>query len=111
MDREVAEVLVRLMAPIAPHFADELWHEALGHTTSVHTESWPEYDPDQAKADEVELAVQVNGKVRAHITVPADAPEDEVRAQALSAAAGALPDKTVVKAIVIPGRLVNVVVK
>ena len=81
-DRDIAEVIVKLMAPIAPHWAEELWQTVLGHEGSVHVEAWPAFDPALAKADEVELAVQVNGKVKAKITVAADAVEDEVKALA-----------------------------
>lgn len=110
-DREVAEVLVKLMAPIAPHWADELWQAALGHTESVHTQPWPTYDPELAKADEVELAVQVNGKVKARITVAADADNDVVEAAAREAVAADLEGKDVKKVVVVPGRLVNIVAK
>ena len=110
-DREVAEVLVKLMAPIAPHWADELWQTALGHTESVHTQPWPTYDPELAKADEVELAVQVNGKVKARITVAADADNDVVEAAAREAVAADLESKDVKKVVVVPGRLVNIVAK
>ena len=68
-------------------------------------------DPEKAKADEVELAVQINGKVKARITVAADSAEEDIIAKALEAAANAVEGKTVVKKIVIPGRLVNIVVK
>ena len=111
LQHEVAEVLVKLLAPIAPHWSDELWQTVLGHTTCIHTESWPEFDLEKAKADEVELAVQVNGKVRARIVVEASAEEDAVREAALAAVADQTEGKNVVKAIVIPGRLVNIVVK
>ena len=108
---EVASVLVRLLAPVAPHWADELWQSALGNEGSVHRAEWPTFDPEAAKADEVELAVQVNGKVRARINVAASAAEDDIRAQALEAISSYTEGKNVMKAIVIPGRLVNVVVK
>ena len=85
IDPDVAEVIVKLMAPIAPHWAEELWHAVLGREGSVHTQPWPEFDPDQAKADEVELAVQVNGKVKAKIMVAADAAEDDIKAAGLAA--------------------------
>ena len=107
--REVAEVLVKLLAPIAPHFAEELWQVALEGTGSVHEQPWPEFDPEQAKADEVELAVQLNGKVKAKVTVAADADEDAVKAAAQQAISGALEGKAVRKVIYVPGRLVNVV--
>ena len=110
-DVEVAEVLVKLMAPIAPHWADELWQTVLGHDDSVHTQSWPTFDPEQAKADEVELAVQVNGKVKARITVAADADADVVETAAREVVAADLEGKDVKKVVVVPGRLVNIVAK
>ena len=110
-DKEIAEVIVKLLAPMAPHWAEELWQDVLGNETSVHKEAWPEFDPNAAKASEVELAVQVNGKVKAKITVAADAAEDAIRETALEAIADATAGKDVKKVIVIPGRLVNVVAK
>ena len=110
-DKEIAEVIVKLLAPMAPHWAEELWQDVLGNETSVHKEAWPEFDPNAAKASEVELAVQVNGKVKAKITVAADAAEDAIRETALEAIADATADKDIKKVIVIPGRLVNVVAK
>ena len=109
--RDVAETVVKLLAPMAAHMTEELWHTALGHEGSVHDEAWPSFDPEMAKADEVELAVQVNGKVKARITVAADADEDSVAQAALEAVSAATEGKTIVKKIVIPGRLVNIVVK
>lgn len=111
LSADVASVLVRLLAPSAPHWADELWRTVLGNGESVHRAAWPDFDPEAAKADEVELAVQVNGKVRARITVAADMAEDEVRAMALAAVEQHTAGKAIAKAIVIPGRLVNVVAK
>ena len=110
-DKEIAEVIVKLLAPMAPHWAEELWQDVLGNETSVHKEAWPEFDPNAAKASEVELAVQVNGKVKAKITVAADAAEDAIRETALDAIADATAGKDIKKVIVIPGRLVNVVAK
>ncbi len=110
-DREVAGVIVKLLAPMAPHWAEELWQDVLGNEGSVHKEAWPEFDPSAAKSAEVELAVQVNGKVKAKITVAADAAEEAVREAALEAVAGATDGKDIKKVIVIPGRLVNVVAK
>ena len=111
LDADVACVIVKLLAPIAPHWAEELWHAVLGHDDSVHVQPWPEFDPEQAKADQVELAVQVNGKVKAHITVAADAAEDDVRTAGLAAMAAAIEGKDVKKVVVVPGRLVNIVAK
>ena len=83
----------------------------LGHEGSVHVEPWPEFDPEKAKADEVELAVQVNGKVKAKITVAADAAEEDAKAQALEAVSQAIEGKDVKKVVVVKGRLVNIVAK
>ena len=110
-DREIAEVIVKLLAPMAPHWAEELWQDVLDNETSVHKEAWPEFDPNAAKASEVELAVQVNGKVKAKITVASDAAEDAIRETALETIADATAGKDIKKVIVIPGRLVNVVAK
>ncbi len=110
-DRELADVLVELMAPFTPHWSEELWHMPLGHDTSVHEQPWPEFDLALAAADEVELAVQINGKVKTRITVAADVAEEAIRETALEAVSKATEGKNVVKVIVIPDRLVNIVVK
>lgn len=111
LSADIAEVLVKLLSPICPHWSEELWHTVLGHEGSVHVEPWPEFDPEKAKADEVELAVQVNGKVKAKITVAADAAEEDVKDQALEAVSQAIEGKDVKKAVVVKGRLVNIVAK
>ena len=111
LDADVAATLVKLLAPIAPHWAEELWQKVLGNESSVHVQAWPEFDASQAKDDEVELAVQINGKVKAKITVDASAAEEDVREAALAAVSQATEGKNVVKVIVIPSRLVNIVVK
>lgn len=108
-DRDIAETLVKLLAPIAPHMCEELWASALCGSGSVHQQPWPTFDPAQAARDEVELAVQVNGKVKAKVTVAADAAEEDVKAAALEAAAAAVAGKTVRKVIVVKGRLVSIV--
>lgn len=104
-------MLVRLLAPICPHMTDELWHDALGCEGSIHTQEWPEFDPEKAKDDEVELAVQINGKVKARITVAADADQEAVKAVALEAVQDAVAGKDLKKVVVVPGRLVNIVAK
>ncbi|MDR1421868.1 MAG: leucine--tRNA ligase [Coriobacteriales bacterium] len=111
-DHEVAEVLVKLLAPLAPHFSEELWQGVLGKTAtdSVHTQAWPISDPALALAPTVELAVQVNGKVRGHIEVALDAPEETVRAAALAAVAAQMGSAEPRKVVVVPGKLVSVVV-
>jgi leucyl-tRNA synthetase len=108
--REAIETLVLLLAPFTPHVCEEMW-ERLGRRFPVVDRNWPVADPDIAREDAVELAVQVNGKVRARVTVPVDAAEEDVKAQALAAAAELLAGKSIVKVVVVPGRLVNVVVK
>lgn len=108
-DRDIAETLVKLLAPIAPHMCEELWASALCGSESIHQQPWPTFDPAQAARDEVELAVQVNGKVKAKVTVAADAAEEDVKAAALEAVAAAVAGKTVRKVIVVKGRLVSIV--
>ncbi|WP_433228686.1 leucine--tRNA ligase [Micromonospora sp. CA-248260] len=106
--REVAEPLVLMLAPFAPHVAEELWR-MLGHDTSLAYADFPTADPALLVADTVTYPVQVNGKVRGRIEVPADAPQEAVRAAALAAVASALAGKEPRKVIVVPGRLVSVV--
>ena len=104
--------LVLLLAPFAPYLAAELW-ETLGERSSLLRQPWPRYDPTLAKEDEVEMAVQVQGKIRARITVPADADETHVREVALADAKvqASIAGKEIVKVLVVKGRLVNIVVK
>ena len=106
----VATDIVSLLAPICPFWADELWHAALGHTESVYTAPWPTYDLAETVTDTVEIAVQVLGKLRCRINVSANATQDEMRAAAVEAAQKWIGDKSVVKAICVPGKLVNLVV-
>ncbi len=103
---------VRVLAPFAPHIAEELW-ERLGHGESLAREPWPGYDESMVVEETAELAVQVNGKVRGRISAPADAGEDAVIELALAdpKVAEALEGKEIVKRVVVPGRLVNLVVK
>jgi leucyl-tRNA synthetase len=110
--RDALDKLCLLLAPMAPYLTQELWSE-LGHSSMLLKENWPEYDPELAKADEVEIVVQVNGRPRAHIMAALDTPDDEVRSRALANAklAAHLDGKNVVKVIVVPNKLVNVVAK
>jgi leucyl-tRNA synthetase len=109
--REVAEPLVLMMAPITPHVAEELWAR-LGHATSLAYEPFPVADPALLVEDTVEYPVQVNGRVRGRVTVPATAAADAVEAAALgdTKVVAALDGRTPKKVIVVPGRLVNIVV-
>ncbi|MEU8214299.1 leucine--tRNA ligase [Micromonospora taraxaci] len=106
--REVAEPLVLMVAPFAPHMAEELWRK-LGHDTSLTYADFPTADPALLVADTVTYPVQVNGKVRGRIEVPADASEETVRAAALDAVAASLAGKEPRKVIVVQGRMVSVV--
>ena len=104
--------LVLMLAPFAPYLAHEMWQK-VSDGTELLRHPWPTYDAALAKEDEVEIAVQVNGKLRARIVVLADAPEDQVREAALNdpKVKAAMEGKQLVKAIVVPGKLVNIVVK
>ncbi|MEU8171199.1 leucine--tRNA ligase [Micromonospora sp. NPDC049004] len=106
--REVAEPLVLMVAPFAPHVAEELWRK-LGHDTSLTYADFPTADPALLVAETVTYPVQVNGKVRGRIEVPADAAEETVRATALDAVAATLAGREPRKVIVVPGRLVSIV--
>lgn len=106
---KVANDVVAMLAPIIPHWAEELSHEALGKDMPVYHQPWPEFDPEQAKSNTVEIAVQLKGKVRARIEVSADASEEELTAAATEAIADQLEGKEIRKVIVVKGRLVNIV--
>lgn len=106
---KVANDVVAMLAPIIPHWAEELSHEALGKDVPVYHQPWPEFDPEQAKSNTVEIAVQLKGKVRARIEVSADASEEELAAAATKAIADQLEGKEIKKVIVVKGRLVNIV--
>ena len=112
MIRELLRSLVLLLAPFAPHLSAELWEE-LGGEGAVLRAPWPPSNPDLAREDELEIPVQVNGKLVTVVRVPADAGSDAIQAAALaeekvqSRTAG----KTVAKVIVVPGKLVNLVVR
>ncbi|MBI1369317.1 MAG: leucine--tRNA ligase [Planctomycetes bacterium] len=110
LPRSVAEPFVLMLAPLAPHLAEELW-AALGHKSSLSAEAWPTYDEALLVEDQVELVVQILGKVRGRITVPANADNKAVEVVALSdeKIAAQLGGKTVKKVIVVPGKLVNIV--
>ncbi len=109
VDVETLSNIAVLLAPFAPHMAEELW-EQLGHTGTVFNAGWPTYDEALMKDDEIEVAVQINGKTRAVVTVPADVSKDD----AIAAGKAAIADKltgTIVKEIYVPGRIINIVQK
>ena len=107
----VAKDIVSVLAPICPFWADELWHEALGCEGNAYTAAWPEFDLAESIEDTVQIVVQVLGKVRGRIDVARDASNEEMQAAAEAAVAKWTEGKRVVKAICVPGKLVNLVVK
>jgi leucyl-tRNA synthetase len=109
--KEAVEALVRMLSPFTPHMAEELW-EMLGHTGGIVAAGWPEFDEAVAKAEEIVVPVQVNGKLRARLTVPADTADDRLRELALAepAVQRHLEGKTVRKVVVAGGRLISIVV-
>ena len=109
VDKETLETFVVLLAPFAPHISEELY-EALGHEASVFTAQWPEYDEKAMEDDEIEIAVQVNGKTRAVVSLPKDVAKED----ALAAGKDALGDKltgNIIKEIYVPGKIINIVAK
>jgi len=110
--KSAMETFVLLLSPFAPHVAEELW-QALGHAATLAYEAWPAYDESLIKEDTIEIPVQVNGKLRARVRIAAEADRQAQEAAARSDAkiANLLEGKTVAKAIVVPGRLVNFVVR
>jgi leucyl-tRNA synthetase len=109
--RAVLEPFVLILSPFAPHLAEELW-QTLGHANTLAYEDWPKYDPALTKADEIEVPVQVNGKVRGKMTVPADVSDEVLREAALKdpRVVESIGGKTIRKVIVVPRKLVNIVV-
>ena len=109
IDKETLEAVAVLLSPFAPHFAEEMW-EQLGHSETVFTAGWPSYDESQMKDDEIEIPVQVNGKTKVVVSIPADADKDA----AIAAGKEALGDKlsgNIVKEIYVPGKIINIVAK
>ncbi|HOA36668.1 MAG TPA: class I tRNA ligase family protein, partial [Bacillota bacterium] len=110
--QETLQSLVLLLAPFAPHLAEEAWHK-LGFQGSVHLQPWPEYDPAALAVAEVEVVIQINGRVRGRMTVPAGSSEEELfkAAREQPRISELLEDKRVVRQIIVPDKLVNIVVR
>jgi leucyl-tRNA synthetase len=108
--KKVIETFVLILAPLAPHIAEELW-QRLGHNNTLAYENWPKFDENLAKEKEIELAVQVLGKIKDKIVVPADADEEQIKQKALASekVIAAISGKEIKKVIVIKSRLVNIV--
>lgn len=110
---EAISDLIKIMSPFVPHITEELWRGAIDANSSVHEQSWPECDEEALKVDNVEIVLQVNGKVRGRLTVPAEATKEELEKIAMADAnvQAHIGDATVRKVICVPGRLVNIVAK
>lgn len=111
--REVAENLIKLLAPFAPHITEELWSRLFAGQGSVHQQKWPTYDEAATKLAEIEIVLQINGKVRDKITIPADTDREGMQeiAMGLPRTQELTAGKTIVKVICVPKKLVNIVVK
>ena len=112
LPKEYAEGFVKLLSPVAPHIAEELWNR-LGHSDTITYEAWPTYDESKLVDDEINLPVQVNGKVRATIKIPVDATQEQIKELAHQAenVQAHLEGKTIVKEIYVKGKIYNIVVK
>lgn len=110
---EAISDLIKMMSPFVPHITEELWRGAIDANSSVHEQSWPECDEEALKVDNVEIVLQVNGKVRGRLTVPAEATKEELEKIAMADAnvQAHIGDATIRKVICVPGRLVNIVAK
>jgi leucyl-tRNA synthetase len=110
--REALDSLLLLLAPFAPHITEEIW-EATGHEGSIHLHPWPAYDPGAIQEDEITIVVQINGKVRERLLVPANLTPDKMQEKVLKdpKILKLLEGKKIIKIIPVPGKLVNIVVK
>ena len=110
---EAISDLIKMLSPFVPHITEELWRGAIDADSSVHNQSWPECDEEALKVDNVEIVLQVNGKVRGRLTVPAAATKEDLEKIALADAnvKAHIGDATIRKIICVPGRLVNIVAK
>lgn len=110
---EAISDLIKMMSPFVPHITEELWRGAIDPNSSVHEQSWPECDEEALKVDNVEIVLQVNGKVRGRLTVPAEATKEELEKIAMADAnvQAHIGGATIRKVICVPGRLVNIVAK
>ncbi|MBP3817120.1 MAG: leucine--tRNA ligase [Butyrivibrio sp.] len=108
--REYAENFIKMLSCICPHIGEEMW-QILGHDDTIAYEAWPTYDEAKCVEDTVEIAVQINGKVKATLAIGKEDPKDEVIAKGKELIADKLEGKNIVKEIYVPGRIVNIVVK
>ncbi len=110
--KDTAEKMLQLVSPFAPHFAEEMW-EILGHTDSIFNSRWPEFDKNALVKDQVEIAIQINGKVRGRMMIDSSLNKTEMEKTALVDAEvmALIGDKQIVKVIAVPGKLLNIVIK
>jgi len=110
IDKTTIETLAILLAPFAPHMAEEIWAN-MGNKNTIFAEEWPKYDEAMLKTDTIEIALQINGKLRGNIQIPAEMEKDAVLAQAKEQLSDKLDGMEIVKSIYVPGRIANFVVK
>ena len=111
--KDAAAKLTQLIAPFAPHMAEEIWREQIGNQASIHISDWPTWDDKYLQNDEMTIAVQVNGKLRGEVIVAIDAPQNEIEKSALAHenVTKFVADRTPAKVIYVPSKIVNIVVK
>ena len=111
--REYAEGFIKLLNPLTPHLAEEIWHEILGNTEELSYSKWPTYDESKLEEETYEMVVQINGKIRGKITVSSDTSEDEMLdiAKSITNVQTYLEGATIVKVITVPKKLINIVIK
>jgi leucyl-tRNA synthetase len=109
---QAKDIYLRMMAPVTPHIAEELWTEHQGKPYSIHQQPWPQVDEKAAREDSIEIPVQVNGKLRDKVIVPAEASEEDIKSAALATdgARKYMDGKPPKKVIVVPKKLINIVV-
>ena len=108
--RKELETLLQLLAPFAPFITEELWHQ-LGNQKSIHISTWPKFDPEAIRPTTLTIPVQVNGRVRDHITIASDTPEEEIKQLALATTQVQrfTANQNIIKIIYVPGRIINIV--
>ena len=108
--KKYAEGFLKLLNPVAPHITEELWN-ILGHNNTISYEPWPEYDESKTINDEIDLPIQINGKLRANISIAIDEDESSIKEKVHKAIENKLEGKIIVKEIYVKNRIYNVVVK
>ena len=110
LPKEYAEGFLKLLNPVAPHITEELW-SLLGHTASIAYETWPTFDESKTISDEINLPIQINGKLKANIQIVVDESEESIKEKVHSAIENKLDGKNIVKEIYVKNRIYNIVTK